>query len=349
MSIKNNIKISKWMEGSGPESDIVISSRIRLARNLMNFPFTHMMTQKQAEKIFEEVKETIENNSVLAKDIEIIKIKDLSLIERQVLVEKHLISPALAENPEGAVFLTEDNSLSIMVNEEDHLRIQCLYPGLNLEKAWDINSKIDDLLEERLTFAFDEKKGYLTACPTNVGTGLRVSVMLHLPTLVMTQHINRIFATIGQVGLTVRGLYGEGTEAIGNIFQISNQITLGQREEDIINNLKNVTQQIIDRERSARDYLMKERSMHLKDIIGRAYGTLKHAYVVSTKEAMELLSNVRLGVDFGLIEGIDRKLLNELMILIRPANIQKFYETELDEEQRDIKRAELLRRYLGSM
>lgn len=338
---------SKWMEATGPDSDIVISSRVRLARNLVNYPFTHLMSQEQGQEVFEKVKDSIQNSNVLAKDIKTFKMKELSALERQVLVEKHLISPALAENSHGAVFISKDSSLSLMVNEEDHLRIQCLNSGLDLEKAWDFGSKVDDLLEERLTYAFDENKGYLTACPTNVGTGIRVSVMLHLPALVMTEQINRIFSTIAQVGLTVRGLYGEGTQAIGNIFQISNQITLGQKEEDIINNLKNVTQQIIDRERSARDYLMKERDINLKDIIGRAFGTLKHAYVISTKEAMEHLSNVRLGLDLNLVEGPDRKLLNELMVFIRPANIQQHFKKQLTEEERDIKRAELIRSNLS--
>ncbi|MDI3533738.1 MAG: protein arginine kinase [Thermosediminibacterales bacterium] len=345
MSLDDFIYNSKslWMEGNGPEADVVLSSRIRLARNLRNVPFPHKANLEQADKIIKQVFDAIEKSSEFAGQFRCFRMKELTHLERQILVEKHLISPALAESEKGAAFIKHDESVSIMVNEEDHIRIQTLYPGLQMEKAWQLSTKIDDVLEERLDYAFDEKKGYLTACPTNVGTGIRVSVMLHLPALNMLNQSNGIFTTIGQVGLTVRGLYGEGSKGLGNIYQISNQLTLGQSEEDIINNLKGVTKQIIEHERSAREKLLKDAGIRLQDRVGRAYGILSNSYIISSQEAMELLSDVRLGIDLNLIKNLDSRILNEMMILIRPAYLQKFFGQELNEYERDIKRASLLR------
>src|SRR5690606_2870971 len=223
----------------------------------------------------------------------------------QVLVEKHLISPALAnESRCGALILDRTESVSIMVNEEDHLRIQCLYSGFQVKEAWDKASRIDDLFEEAVDYAFDETRGYLTSCPTNVGTGIRASVMMHLPALVMTKQINRILQAVTQVGLAVRGLYGEGSEALGNLFQISNQITLGQSEEEIIDNLHNVARQILEHEKAARQRLLAESRIRLEDRICRSYGTLRHAVVMDSKEAAQRLSDVRLGIDLGLIREV---------------------------------------------
>jgi protein arginine kinase len=226
-----------------------------------------------------------------------------------------------------------------MVNEEDHFRIQCLLPGLQLEKAWQETSGYDDILESYLDYAFDEEKGYLTACPTNVGTGLRASVMLHLPALAITQQINRILSAVSQVGLAVRGIYGEGTEMTGNLLQISNQITLGQSEEEIWQNLYSVTRQLINQEKNAREHLLNEGREKLGDRAGRAYGILKNAWMIDSKEAMQLLSDVRLGVDLGLLKGVPLKILNELLVLTRPGCLQYLKDKNLNPYERDLERA----------
>ena len=255
MPLEDFIKESagKWMDGDGPESDTVISSRVRLARNLSEIPFPYLMSKEDSEEITKKVNKVLQENS--PNEFELVTMRDLSFLARKALVEKHLISPSLADNDNGAAIIRYDEVVSIMVNEEDHLRIQTLFSGQQLEKAWQLCNKIDDILEARLNYAFSEQMGYLTSCPTNVGTGIRVSVMVHLPALIMTGQLNRIFSTISQVGLTVRGLYGEGTQAIGNIYQISNQITLGQTESEIIENLNGVTKQIIEQERAVREVL----------------------------------------------------------------------------------------------
>src|SRR5690606_10271291 len=234
-----NQALSDWMREDGPDRDIVFSSRVRLARNLRAMPFPMLATNQQSGEVLQLVHGLLDNDELQTVDqFRLIGLNELDELQKRVLVEKHLISPNLAnESRNGAVILSDNESVSIMVNEEDHLRIQCLCPGFQIREAWDLADKIDDIFEAELEYAFDEKRGFLTSCPTNVGTGLRASVMMHLPALVITQQINRLLSAITQVGLAVRGLYGEGSEAMGNLFQISNQITLGQSEEEIIDNL----------------------------------------------------------------------------------------------------------------
>jgi len=334
-----------WMDELGPESNIVLSSRVRIARNLENYPFPFLISNEQAEKVKKEVYDAIiGSNTILSREFMFIDIKKLNNIDREALVEKHLASPLLIENfQKSALLVKDDETISIMVNEEDHLRIQCILPGFQLEKAWDLASKIDDLLEERLNYAYDEKLGYLTCCPTNLGTGIRASVMLHLPALVMNGQMNSIIEAVSKVGLTVRGLYGEGSEASGNIFQVSNQVTLGQSEEEIINNLKVVAKQIIEKERAARAFYTKSKSIQLEDRIMRSYGLLTNCRILSSEECMKLLSDVRLGVDLGILKDMSILKLNEVMIYMRPANLQKIVGKELQPFERDIKRAEFVR------
>ncbi|MHB8171921.1 MAG: protein arginine kinase [Thermincolia bacterium] len=353
MSAKDTITraFSRWMDGTGPENDIVISSRIRLARNLSDINFPFLLDKEGLNNIVLSIKNASEEdifNKRLGK-IEVTMMQELKPNEQQILVEKHLISPGLLETSEGrAVGLSEDDMISIMVNEEDHLRVQCLLPGLQLEEAWQRAGTTDDLLESKLDFAFCEDRGYLTACPTNVGTGLRASVMMHLPALVLTNQINRVITVVTQVGLTVRGLYGEGTEATGNLFQISNQITLGQTEEEIISKLKAVSLQIINQERASREALCRGKLDLLKDRVWRAFGLLCFAKSISSHEAMSLLSEVRLGIDLKLITHIEPRLLNELLIFTGPAYLQKLAGKELSPEERDIHRAGLLNDKLRS-
>jgi protein arginine kinase len=255
-----------------------------------------------------------------------------------------LISPHLAENsPHGAFLLSENEEISIMINEEDHIRIQCLFPGLQLTEALKAANQIDDWLEENINYAFDEHYGYLTSCPTNTGTGLRASVMMHLPGLVLTRQLNRILPAINQLGLVVRGIYGEGSEALGNIFQISNQITLGKSEEDIVEDLNSVVSQLIAQERSSRSALAKTSNIQLEDRVFRSYGTLAHSRVIETKEAANCLSDVRLGIDMGYIKDISRNILNELMILTQPGFLQQYAGGSLSPDERDIRRAALIR------
>ncbi len=341
--------LSAWMKGNGPDADIVISSRMRLARNIDNLPFPHQMGEAEASKVLDGVSLAIEQTSELQQDrLEMNLMKSLNPNERQILVEKHLVSPRHAEPGEfKAVVLSADETISIMVNEEDHLRIQCLLPGLQLQEAWTQVNRVDNLLEASLDLAFCEQRGYLTACPTNVGTGLRASVMMHLPALVMTQQMSRLINAIAQVGLTVRGLYGEGSEAAGNLFQISNQITLGRDEVEIISNLEAVTRQIINQERFAREMLLKKTKDELEDKVCRSYGILRYAKIITSQEAINLLSAVRLGIDLAIIPGVDGIVLNELLILTRNAYLEKLSGTELSTKERDVRRAAIIRARLA--
>ncbi|MBB3114255.1 protein arginine kinase [Paenibacillus phyllosphaerae] len=340
--------LSDWMQGTGPEADIVISSRIRIARNLRGLPFPMLATNQQSEDVMERLTAVPETGRLNAVGkFETIRLSDLSELERRVLVEKHLISPNLAnESRGGAVILSDNESVSIMVNEEDHLRIQCLYPGFQISEAWELASRIDDIFEEVADYAFDERRGFLTSCPTNVGTGIRASVMMHLPGLVLTQQINRILSAITQVGLAVRGIYGEGSEALGNLFQISNQITLGQSEGEIIENLHSVAKQIIDHERAARERMVHESRIRLEDRVFRSYGILSHASIMDSKESAQRLSDVRLGIDLGLIQDVTPRMMNELLVLTQPGFLQQNSGEKLSAEQRDIRRAELIRQHL---
>lgn len=348
MSSKKQIKfnLSKWIADEGPEKDIVLSSRVRLARNLQEIPYPNQADTEELVNVENQIKKVISNNEDL--NLHYIEINKLPEVERQLLVEKNLTSPAHIQNGKGkGVLLNDEENISIMVNEEDHLRTQVLLPGLQLDKTWEKADRIDDVLEEELDFAFSRKWGYLSACPTNLGTGLRASVMVHLPGLNMTNNINKMLGAISQLGLVVRGIYGEGSESAGNIYQISNQITLGNTEEDIIENLKSVTTQILEEEKNARKRLLQEKEVAVKDEIMRAYGTLKYAYKMTSKEAMKLLSDVSLGIDMGIISDIDSGILSELLILIRPAHLQKKEGKELNPGQRDLKRASLIQEWLN--
>ncbi|MCM3666883.1 protein arginine kinase [Mesobacillus subterraneus] len=340
--------VSSWMSDDGPDSDIVLSSRIRFARNLDEYNFPTLFTNGEAEAVIGTIMERVSNTPIQnVGQLEMIKMDDIPPLQKRVLVEKHIISPNLAENSiHGACLLSENEEISIMINEEDHIRIQCLFPGFQLSEALKAANEIDDWLEEHVNYAFDEKFGYLTSCPTNVGTGLRASVMMHLPGLVLTQQMNRIVPAINQLGLVVRGIYGEGSEALGNIFQISNQITLGKSEEDIVEDLKSVVSQIISQERSAREALAKTSNIQLEDRVFRSYGTLANSRIIETKEAARCLSDLRLGIDMGYIKNISKSILNELMILTQPGFLQQYAGGPLRPDERDIRRAALIRERL---
>lgn len=340
--------MTKWIDGEGPQNDIIISSRIRLARNLEEFPFPIALTTEKSKEVIKKVSDSIlQGNTILKDDFNLIGINQIENNDKQVLIEKHLISPNLIEKPnKSAVMMNNDESVSIMINEEDHIRIQCLFPGFQLEQAWDMANKIDDIIEENLKYAFAEDIGYLTSCPTNVGTGIRASVMIHLPALTMTRYMNRILQAINQIGFTVRGLYGEGSQSEGNIFQISNQVTLGRTEEEIVSTLIELTKQITNKEKDARATLISNNRTKLEDKICRSYGVLTNARIMSSKEALKLISDVRLGIDLGIIKGIDVKTVNTLMVDIQGGILQKIYSKNLNANERDIKRANLIRERL---
>ncbi|NMO97546.1 protein arginine kinase [Paenibacillus lemnae] len=342
--------LSEWMRGSGQDSDIVISTRVRVARNLQHLPFPLLATNQQSEEVLEKLKDVIGEGAVTEEtgSFHTIILEEIGDLDKKVLVEKHLISPSLAnESRNGAVILNDDESVSIMINEEDHLRIQCLYPGFQVREAWEKATALDDVFEEKVDYAFDDKRGYLTSCPTNVGTGLRASVMMHLPALVMTQQINRILSAVSQVGLTVRGIYGEGSEAVGNLFQISNQITLGQTEHEIIDNLHSVVLQIIEHEKNARTKLLNDSRLRITDRVMRSYGILSYAEVIEAKEAAQRLSDVRLGVDLGLLEGPASAVMNELNVMTQPGFLQKRFGDGMNPGDRDVCRAKLIRETLA--
>jgi protein arginine kinase len=337
----------EWNNNNGKDNDIVISSRIRLARNIEDKIMPTLMNAQQAKEIEHLVFTSItKSNSAIAHQFKLIEMDDSTLLEKQVLVEKHLISPDLAKSKIGSVILQQEEQISIMVNEEDHIRMQCILPGFQLNQVWDMANKLDDLIEESIPFSFDGKWGYLTACPTNIGTGMRASVMLHLPCIVLTGQINSLMEAITKVGLTIRGLYGEGSEFIGDLFQISNQITLGFSEEEIIAKLHSVVKETIKRERQIRKYLQEYNPLNLEDKIYRSYGTLQYARNISSDECMKLLSYVRLGIDLGYIEDIDIKVINHLMIHTQAGMLQKKYNKIMDEKERDQVRSQYIRENL---
>lgn len=340
--------MTQWIDQLGPDHDIIISSRIRLARNLENYPFPVALTKTKSRDIFDEVHGAITAKEGQLNDrFDFWVLDEIPQLERQVLVEKHMISPYLMANFEkSAVLLNKDESISIMMNEEDHIRIQCLLPGFQLNEAWKIADRVDDVLEEKIKYAFDEKLGYLTSCPTNVGTGIRASVMIHLPALTMTGYMNRILQAANQIGLAVRGIYGEGTEFVGNVFQISNQLTLGRSEKEIIGNLNDVTRQIIRKERDARSTLLANSRMQLEDKIYRSFGILSNARILTSQECMTLLSDVRLGVDVGILKDVYIDNINEIMVMTQPAYLQKIAQRNLTSNERDIRRANLVREKL---
>jgi protein arginine kinase len=337
----------EWLRASGPESDIVMSSRIRLARNLAEFPFISRATDQDRNEIERQLRERILQIQSSGQ-LQYINVSELEGIDRQFLVERQLISREHAEG-HGArgVAIDGREQISLMINEEDHLRIQCMHSGLDLPAAWEQINQIDDLIEERVTYAYHPRLGYLTACPTNVGTGVRVSVMLHLPALVLTKQIEKVFRSLQKISLAVRGLYGEGSQAMGDFYQISNQITLGRTEIDLVKQVGDVVPVLIDYERRAREFLVREKHETLHDQVSRAYGILRTAQTISSEETMHLLSRVRMGVNLGLIPDLAIPDLNELFIHTQPAHLQKLRGVELDTEDRNIERARYLRSHLN--
>lgn len=340
---------TEWLRGSGSDADVVISSRIRLARNLAGFPFATKLVKEQQEDIIDSIEEAARQIAPL-KDVLFIRYHDVTELDRQFLLERHLISREHAtEQGEKAVAISPSEVVSLMVLEEDHLRLQVFQSGFGLTETWRITNEIINELEKNLPFSFHANLGYLTACPTNVGTGIRASCMLHMPSLVLTKQVNKVLQALAKLNLATRGLYGEGSQAMGNFFQISNQITLGQNEEEIISGLEKVIHQMISHEKEARQYLLEKRKAKLEDQVWRALGTLKTARIISSTEAVQLLSLVRLGVDLGFVENLKYAGLNNLFLLLQPAHLQKMSGRALGPSDRDIRRAELIRERLKTV
>ena len=334
---------SEWLKGTGPESDIAISSRIRLARNIDGLRFVDWSDDKTKQRVIELSKEAVFSGNYM-KDAFYIDMSVLTPLDKQFLIERHLISCEHAmETKRKAVFIGNGEIVNIMVNEEDHLRFQVMQSGIALYNAWAIMTKLEKDFERKIKFAFSDEWGHLTACPTNTGTGLRASVMMHLPAIVMTAQINGLIKAVSKLGLTVRGFFGEGTEAVGNFFQVSNQVTMGHSEAETIDNLTRIINQIISQERGSRDFLRDKKRDVIEDKVSRAYATLESAHIITSSETIDLLSLVRLGVGLGIIKGLNEQKLNDLFILIQPAHLQKLAGGELSPAERDIKRAELIR------
>jgi len=338
----------EWLRGSGPDSDIVISSRVRLARNLSQYPFLTRANEEQRAEVHESIRRALARVGLGENGHLYIDLDQTNELTNRFLLERHLISRELANGSgDRGVLFNRSEMLAVMVNEEDHLRIQAIRAGFQIREAFADIQWIDDQLDQDLKFAYSEEFGYLTACPTNVGTGMRASVMFHLPALVFTKQIDKVFASVTKINLAVRGFYGEGTQASGDFYQISNQVTLGVSEEDVLELLIRVVPKIVSYEREVREHLIAKDRLRLEDKIWRAYGVLQAARSISSEETMDLLSAVRLGVNLGLLGNVDISTVNELFILTQPAHLQRLEKRDLDPNERDATRAEFIRRQLG--
>lgn len=337
----------EWLSGDGPYSNLVVSSRIRLARNFSDSPFTSVADGLQKAAVADKVLDSLQ---VLPSglDLTVVHLDDVSQIKRMILMERHLISRehALASGPRLVAYNPRE-TISLMANEEDHLRLQVVRSGYQLEDAWQQMEKLERALDATSQFAFDDQFGYLTACPTNVGTGLRASVMLHLPALVITRQIEKVFQAATKINLAVRGFYGEGTQALGDFYQISNQRTLGVSEEEILANISALLPNIINYEKLLRKELLESRRDVFEDRIWRAFGSLENARVISSKETMEFLSLVRLGVALKIIKDVKLCDLNEIFLFTQPGHLQVVVGRELNSQERDVERATLIRKSLS--
>ena len=337
-------RAGEWLRGAGPMKEIVISSRVRLARNVGGYPFLSRCSEPQRTEIAELLRRAVLETPI-ASELLYVDVESACDLDRQLLVERQLISRQHAEgNGARSVVITGNETVAVMINEEDHLRIQVLRSGLQLDDGYEEINRVDDELGHRIDFAFSGRFGYLTACPTNVGTGIRVSVMLHLPALKMTGEIEKVFRSARDMRLAIRGLYGEGTEATGDFFQLSNQTTLGRTEREIIADFRDqIVPDIIQFEHTARQGLLKDQADGIDDKAFRALGLLRSARLIGSAETMHLLSHVRLAINLGRISDVDLQTVNELFVLSQPAHLQKIHSREMDSRQRAGVRAELIR------
>ncbi|MBW3660287.1 MAG: protein arginine kinase [Gemmatimonadetes bacterium] len=338
-----------WISGDGPHADIILSTRIRLARNLERYPFRETITSPQQEMVAEDLLEAYRSAEPELGDTphQFLRLVEMPDNQLTLLLERHLVSREMVKFKESAALLVGDEGrLSILVNEEDHLRIQVLTPGLQLDRSWDIAERTEGALRTRLKFAYHHRFGFLTSCPTNTGTGLRASVLIHLPGLVLTREIHKVLQGLSQIGLTFRGLYGEGSDVIGNYFQLSNQTTLGKGEEELVDHLAQITRQVIEYEENARQVLARDALDEIEDKVWRAYGLLTCARSISFDEMMNLLSAVRLGVSMKLLPDVGVDTLNELLLLTQTAHLERKTGRSLTKREREVARARLVREIL---
>lgn len=333
-----------WYEEYGKDGDVVLSSRVRLARNLKGIPFPARAGEEEQNLVIFKCKEAIlEKANSIGEKVNFIDLSVMEPYEKQAIAERHLISPQMMDNNiKRGILLSDDNKLSILLNEEDHIRIQAMAAGFDLDQCFEEANRVDDLIEESVEYAFDSRIGYLTCCPTNAGTGMRASVMVHLPALTLSGTVNQVIDSLAQLGMTVRGIFGEGSKAVGNLYQISNQLTLGATEEDILEKFKQIVEEVIEKEREMRKRLLEAQKYKLEDRLMRSLGILKHAVILTSDEAMKRLSDVRLGVELKLIKNLSLETINGILYEVLPANIMQKYNLS-DPAERDLKRAEIVR------
>ena len=333
-----------WYAECGKEGDVVLSSRVRLARNLKGIPFPARASEEEQNLVIFKCKEAIlDKETTLQKKVNFIDLSVMEPYEKQAIAERHLISPQMMDNNiKRGILLSDDNKLSVLLNEEDHIRIQTMAAGFDLDQCFEEANRVDDLIEESVEYAFDNQIGYLTCCPTNAGTGMRASVMVHLPALTLSGTVNQVIDSLAQLGLTVRGIFGEGSKAVGNLYQISNQLTLGAAEEDILEKFKQIIEEVIEKEREMRTRLLETQKYKLEDRLMRSFGILKYAVVLTSDEAMKRLSDVRMGIELELIKDISLETINGIVYEVLPANIMQKYNLS-DPGERDLKRAEIVR------
>ncbi len=354
MAVKNMFEdmaktTSSWLSGKGEESLVVLASRVRLARNVKGCLFPSAADDEENKKVVKYFEGAYSRSENL-KEGQFVTASELEQLDRDFLVERHLMSPAfMRDDAARGLYISDDEQVSIMVNEEDHIRFQALLPGLSLKEAFKKVSGYDNEIEKFIEYEYDPDFGFLTSCPTNVGTGMRASALIHLPGLVITKEIDRVIAKITKMNIAVRGFYGEGTDVLGNLFQVSNQRTLGIEEEEILESITNVCRLIIKEEAAARQILLDEASEQIRDKIWRSYGILKYAQVLSSEEVMNLLSALRLGAAMEIINNVGIPLINEILLLSQPAHLQKYYGEEMDQDRRDIVRAEMVREKLSGV
>lgn len=336
--------MSNWYLQNGKDSDVVVSTRVRLARNINNFNFENRCTREEKKQILEKMENVV---PTLGYGLQLLKLKDMDQLTKLSLVEKHVISPEFASSKDesNAILINNEENICIMINEEDHLRMQFFCEGIAVEELMNLAIEIDQKLEKLLDYAFSEKYGYLTACPTNVGTGVRISVMMHLPGLAKTGNLNKVLHIVTNFGMSVRGVYGEGSQSMGDMYQISNNQTLGITEQEIVKNMRIITEKVIEQERIARKYLAKD-TERFADKVYRSFGILKNARLLSSNECIELLSDVKLGTDMGIIEELDDKKIKKMFLYTKVANLQKYYGKIMNSNERDSKRTEIIRQII---
>ena len=332
-----------WYLQSGKESDVVTSTRIRFSRNLPEFKF-NLKDRQEVEKLKNKIKENVYN---IGYGLKYLELKDMDDITKQGLVEKNLISQEYAQNKNGAILINNEENICIMINEEDHLRLQVFSEGIAIKELMNLAIEIDQKLERLITYAYNNKYGYLTACPTNVGTGVRISVMVHLPGLAKTGNINKVLRIVNKFGMSVRGVYGEGSKSVGDMYQISNNQTLGITEKEIAKNIETITEKVIEQERITRQYLGEDQ-IAFEDKIYRSFGILENARLLTSNECIDLLSDVKLGTDMGVIKELNDAKVKKLLLYTKPGNLQKYFGKAMSGDQMDAKRAEIVRKISNS-